>query len=75
MIKQFFNNMARVIESDMFPPILFTAIGSFLLGLATGISTLDVTLKKTCDEMSISESLKIPYCRSYFEEQLKELED
>lgn len=75
MIKQFFENLADVISSDIFPPVLFTAIISLLVGIAIGCATVDASLKKSCDEMSISESLKIPYCRNYFEEQLKELED
>lgn len=71
MLKELLKNLADVITSDMFTPVLFTAIISLLIGIVAGCSITNGTLKKSCDEMSISEALEIPYCRSYFEEQLE----
>lgn len=75
MIKDALQGIADAITSEDFPGLFIIAAIMFLLGFIVGYIIVDIDVKTQCDEMSITEALKYPYCRNYFEEQLKNMED
>lgn len=75
MIKNALQGIADAITFEDFGRLFIVAAIMFLLGLLLGFSMCDISVKKQCDEMSITEALKYPYCRNYFEEQLKNMEE
>lgn len=75
MLKEIFQGIADAITSELFPKLFILSIVMFLLGLIVGYTIIDIDVKTQCDQMSITEAFKYPYCRNYFEEQLKNMED
>lgn len=71
MFEEICQGIADAITSELFPRLFILSIIMFLLGLIVGYSVADIEVKTQCDEMSVTEALKYPYCRNYFEEQLK----
>lgn len=75
MIKDILQGIADAITSELFPRLFIMSIIMFFLGLLIGVTIADINIKTQCDEMSITEALKYPYCRNYFEKELERLED
>lgn len=75
MIKEILEGIADVITSEKFPSLFIMSIIMFLFGLMIGCITTDFDVKTQCDEMSITEALKYPYCRNYYEKELEKIDD
>ena len=75
MIKDVLQGIADAITSEDFARLFLISTIMFFLGLIVGCTTVDYDVKKQCDEMSITDALKYPYCRNYFEKELERLED
>lgn len=75
MIKSVLQGIADAITSENFAGLFIVSAIMLFLGIMVGVSICDYNFKKQCDEMSITEALKYPYCRNYFEEELEKLED
>lgn len=75
MIKNALQGIADAITSEDFTRLFIVSAIMFFLGMIVGVSVCDYSVKKKCDEMSITEVLKYPYCRNYFEKELEKLED
>ncbi len=75
MLKECLQGIADAITSELFPKLFILSLIMFFLGLIVGYSIIDIDVKKQCDEMSITEAFQYPYCRNYFEEQLRKLKD
>lgn len=75
MIKNALQGIADAITSEDFARLFIVSDIMFFLGMIVGVSVCDYSVKKKCDEMSITEALKYPYCRNYFEKELEKLED
>lgn len=74
MFNEIRQGIADTITSDLFPRLFLLGTIMFLLGLLVGVSMSEDLNRKKCDEMSITEALQYPYCRNYFEEQIKNME-
>lgn len=74
MFNEIRQGFADAITSDLFPRIFLVGSIMFLLGLLVGVSISEDFNHKKCDEMSITEAFQYPYCRNYFEEQIKNME-
>lgn len=75
MIKDALQGIADAITSEQFSKLFIMSAIMFFLGILVGVTIVDTDIKKQCDEMSITEALKYPYCRNYFEKELERLED
>lgn len=75
MIKDALQGIADAITSEQFSKLFIMSTIMFFLGILVGVTIVDTDVKKQCDEMSITEALKYPYCRNYFEKELERLED
>lgn len=73
MFKEIREGIANAITSDIFPVGLIVGMLCFLLGIICGYATSEDIKMQQCDEMSITESLKYPYCRDYLERALEEM--
>lgn len=75
MIKDALQGIADAITSEQFSKLFIMSTIMFFLGILVGVTIVDTDVKKQCDEMSITEALKYPYYRNYFEKELERLED
>lgn len=74
MLKKFRFEMAQVITSELFPKLFLLSFVSFLTGFLFGLASSEKTLQDQCNNMSVTEAFKYPYCRLYFQEELKKYE-
>ena len=75
MFDEIMKGIANTITSDLFPRLFLLASIMFFLGMFVGVCISEDFNRKKCDEMSITEALQYPYCRNYFEEEIKNMED
>lgn len=73
MFKDIREGIANAITSDIFPVALVIGMTFFLFGIICGFAMSEDIKMQQCDEMSITESLKYPFCRDYLERTLKEM--
>lgn len=73
MIKNLLNNIAEMITDDTFPRLLGVALFMLLLGICAGFAASEDLSKQQCNQMSITEALKYPYCRTYIEKEFERI--
>lgn len=77
-MKQIFSELrqgiATAISSDEFLNLFGIATTAFLLGILLCFAAMKDLNQRQCDEMSITEALQYPYCRTYFENEMKDME-
>ncbi len=75
MIRNVLERIADIITSDKFPGIMAIAFVFFGFGMIFGLDFADGLNMQKCNEMDISDAVKYPYCRNYFEQELKKADD